>query len=65
MRSRRRPAAAVVKIDYIAAAVVRVVANALGVPRGAVTVLRGERSRDKVISVDGLSDAELRRRLDP
>ncbi len=47
------------------AAVVRVVANALGVPRGAVTVLRGERSRDKVISVDGLSDAELRRRLDP
>jgi uncharacterized protein (TIGR00251 family) len=45
------------------AAVARLVATALGLPRSAVTVARGERGRDKVLCVAGLSAAEVRARL--
>lgn len=45
--------------------VARMLAKLLGVPRRAVTLARGERSRDKLIDVAGLSAhealAELRR----
>ncbi|MCE5203728.1 MAG: DUF167 domain-containing protein [Coriobacteriales bacterium] len=40
------------------AAVCKVVADALGVPRGAVTVMRGETSRHKTLVVEGVGEAE-------
>lgn len=45
------------------AAVCALVARAAGVPRSAVTVLRGASGRDKLLAVDGLDERELRRRL--
>jgi uncharacterized protein len=45
------------------AAVARVVATALGLPRSAVTVARGERGRDKVLRVAGLGAEQVRARL--
>ncbi|MFN8151900.1 MAG: DUF167 domain-containing protein [Solirubrobacterales bacterium] len=45
------------------AAVVRVLAKALGVPKGRVSVIRGERSRDKVVAIEGLAASELLARL--
>jgi len=36
-------------------------ADRLGVPRGRVAVVRGESTRDKLIEVDGVDDAALRR----
>jgi len=45
------------------AAVTGLVAAALGVPRSAVTVARGQRGRDKLLRVDGLSPVEIRDRL--
>jgi uncharacterized protein len=39
-------------------------AEFLGLPRRAVTVLRGDTSRQKIVRVDGLSSADLRARLD-
>lgn len=44
-------------------AVTAVVAEALGVRASAVTVVRGERGRDKVLRVVGVSPAEVRARL--
>lgn len=44
-------------------AVVRVLAKALGVPRGAVTLLAGERSRDKRVRVAGVTLAQARAKL--
>lgn len=38
-------------------------ADALGVPRRAVTLLRGDKSRQKVARIDGLDLAEAKRRL--
>jgi len=38
-------------------------ADELDLPRRAVTVLRGETSRQKVLRIDGLSLAELKSRL--
>jgi len=38
-------------------------ADQLDVPRGAVAILRGGTSRNKTVEVQGLSAAELRRRL--
>jgi uncharacterized protein (TIGR00251 family) len=38
-------------------------ARALGVRPSAVTVVRGERGRDKLIRVEGLAATELQRRL--
>lgn len=40
-------------------------ASALGVPRTAVRLLTGSRSRAKVFAVDGLGTDEVRRRLHP
>lgn len=45
------------------AAVAGLVAAKLGVPRSAVTVARGQRSRDKLLRVTGLSRSEVRDRL--
>ncbi len=38
-------------------------ADALAVPRRAVTLLRGDTSRQKVVRIDGLTLAEAKRRL--
>lgn len=45
------------------AAVGALLAEALGVRPAAVSVIRGERSRDKVVRVAGLAHTEIRRRL--
>src|SRR5262249_62175594 len=45
------------------AAVVALIARALGVRPAAVRVVRGERGRDKWLSVDGLTAAAIRDRL--
>lgn len=44
-------------------AVRRLIAKRLDVPISRVSVVRGESSRDKLIEVDGVDDAELRRAL--
>ena len=44
-------------------ALVRLLAKRLGLPRGAVHVVAGQTSRSKVVAIDGLDAAELRRRL--
>jgi hypothetical protein len=45
------------------AALRKLLAKRLGVPPGSVTVVRGEGSRDKLVEVNGLDDAVLRRTL--
>ena len=45
------------------AALIKLLARALGVPKSAVSLDRGGQSRLKRISVSGLSDNELRHRL--
>lgn len=45
------------------AALCKLIAKRAGVARGRVSVIRGERSRDKVVHVDGLTQVELRRAL--
>jgi uncharacterized protein len=45
-------------------AVVELLADTLGVPRRRVTVARGHGSRAKTIEIDGLDEAEVRRRVD-
>ncbi len=37
----------------------------LGVGKGALTIIRGQTSRSKVIAIDGLSQEEVIRRLSP
>src|SRR5262245_33463151 len=44
-------------------ALVVLLADRLGLPRRAIALLRGERGRDKVIVVEGLSTAEVETRL--
>ena len=44
-------------------AVCRLVAKAVGVGRTSVSVVRGERSRDKVVRVEGLDEAAALRAL--
>jgi len=44
-------------------AVLRLVARALGVPRSAVTLVAGARSRTKRYAIDGLSRVDLKARL--
>jgi uncharacterized protein len=41
------------------------IADTLGLPRRAVTVAQGEKSRQKVLAITGLTLAEARTRLDP
>jgi uncharacterized protein len=38
-------------------------AEKLSIPQRAIVLDRGERSRDKVIRIDGLGEADIRRRL--
>jgi len=45
------------------AAVCRLIAERVGVPRSAVRIVRGEASRDKVVRIDGLSADEARTAL--
>lgn len=44
-------------------AVLRLLAAALGVERRHLRIVRGQTSRDKLIEVDGLDQAEIRARL--
>ncbi len=46
-------------------AVVLLIARAAGLPRSAVSLVGGERSRDKTLRVVGLDAAALRERLAP
>ena len=46
------------------AAVTALLADALGVAPSRVRVVRGQRGRDKVVEVDGLTVAEARARLE-
>ena len=46
------------------AAVGALLATALGVPASAVRVVHGERSRDKLVRVAGLTPAEIRKKLE-
>ena len=45
------------------AALRRFLAEKLSIPQRAIVLERGERSRDKVIRIDGLSEKEVGRRL--
>jgi len=45
------------------AALCKLLAKRAGIARGRVSVVRGERSRDKVVRVEGLALDELRRAL--
>ena len=45
------------------AALVKLLAKALGQPRSAVRIASGETARVKVLEIDGLDEAEARRRL--
>ena len=45
------------------AALCNLIAKRAGIARGRVTVIRGERSREKVVRVDGLTSDDLRRAL--
>lgn len=45
-------------------AVIEVLARELGVPKRVVSIRSGERSRTKLIEVEGLDSAEIGRRLD-
>jgi hypothetical protein len=45
------------------AAVCALLAKSLGVPKGAVRVQRGATSRDKVVSIDGMDEREVKRCL--
>jgi uncharacterized protein len=46
------------------AALCKLIAKRVGVPRERVNVIRGERSREKVVRVEGVSPQELRRALE-
>jgi len=45
-------------------AVLRLLARRLGVPPANLSIVRGATSRDKLVDVEGLSERELRARLD-
>jgi len=45
------------------AALVALVAKLAGVPKRSVTIVRGQRSRDKLLRIGGVADDELRRAL--
>lgn len=47
------------------AAVVEYLAGVLDVPRRAVTILRGEKGRDKLLSIDGLDAPDVAAGLEP
>jgi len=45
------------------AALCKLIAKRAGIARGRVSVIRGERSREKVVRVEGVEPGELRRAL--
>lgn len=45
------------------AALERLLAAALGVPKSAVAVISGRQSRDKIVAIAGMTEAEAMRRL--
>ncbi len=45
------------------AALIKLLAKALGVPKSAVVLQRGGQSRTKMVTVEGLSEPELKARL--
>ncbi len=45
------------------AALVRFLAEQLEVPRHAIALQRGQRSRDKLVRINGLTEEKVRRRL--
>jgi len=45
-------------------ALLRLLADALGVPKSSLCVVHGQRSREKLVAVEGLDVAEVRRRLE-
>jgi uncharacterized protein (TIGR00251 family) len=45
------------------AALIRFLAEQLQVPRNAILLQRGQRTRDKLVRIEGLSEADARRRL--
>ena len=45
------------------AALIKLVAKALGVPKSRVTLVKGHTARDKLVRVDGLSAADAHARL--
>ena len=47
------------------AALLALLAERLGLPKRAVTLLRGESSREKLVAIEGLSAEEFRKRLIP
>ena len=44
-------------------ALLRLLAETLGVPRASLRIVRGQRSREKLVAVEGLDAAEVKRRL--
>ena len=44
-------------------ALIAFVAKALGVPKGAVAIVRGETTRDKVLTIDGIAPDDARAAL--
>jgi len=46
-------------------ALLRLLAEALGVPRASLRIVRGQRGREKLVAVEGLDAAEVRERLEP
>ena len=44
-------------------ALIKLLSKALGVPKSAVTLQRGGQSRTKMVTVEGLSEPELKARL--
>ena len=45
------------------AALVKLIARRAGLAKGNVSIVRGVRSRDKLVRVEGMGEAELRRAL--
>ena len=45
------------------AALIRLIADALGLPRSGVTLARGDRSRLKRLAIQGLDEEDMKRRL--
>jgi uncharacterized protein (TIGR00251 family) len=45
------------------AALIKLIAKALGVPRSAVRIVSGEGARVKILAVEGIDEAEARKRL--
>lgn len=45
------------------AALIKLIAKALGAPRSAVRIVSGEGARVKILTIEGIDEAEVRRRI--